>query len=95
MFKGMASRVPAVVSDTLDYVGEIASAEAGFVGKHDSKSFSGAILKLIPILVCGRSRENGVQLAEGYTSDQTRIDLNGVIGKSSPAYSSAWPHGTA
>ena len=80
MFEAMASGVPVVVSDTLDYSGEVAAMDAGFVVDRNPKSFSGAILKLIedPALRAAKGT-NGVQLAAAYSWDRTGIDLDRAI----------------
>lgn len=47
IFEAMASRVPVVVSDTLNYAAEIADCGAGFSVARDPEDFSEAILRLL------------------------------------------------
>jgi glycosyltransferase involved in cell wall biosynthesis len=47
MFEAMASRIPVVVSDVLDYASEVKQKEAGLVVRREPKEFAGAILRLL------------------------------------------------
>lgn len=68
MFEAMASRVPVVVSDTLNYAEEIRRYEAGLVVRREPQEFAAAILKLLndPGLR-QRMGENGLRLAQMYS----------------------------
>ena len=68
MFEAMASRLPVVVSDTLDYADEIRRRQAGFVVRRDPQAFASAILKLLRDAdLRKRMGENGLRLAQGYS----------------------------
>jgi len=68
MFEAMASRVPVVVSDTLDYAAEVQRYEAGLVVRRDSQEFATAIVKLLGDADLGqRMGRNGLQLARAYS----------------------------
>jgi glycosyltransferase involved in cell wall biosynthesis len=68
MFEAMASRIPVVVSDTLNYAEEVRRHEAGLVVRRDPQEFAAAILKLLsdPGLR-QRMGENGLRLAQMYS----------------------------
>ena len=55
MFEAMASRVPVVVSDTLDYAAEVQRYEAGVVVRRDPQEFANAIVKLLRIRIYGNA----------------------------------------
>lgn len=68
MFEAMASRVPVVVSDTLDYAGEIRQYQAGLVVHRDSQKFADAIQELLMDSdLRKRMGENGFRLAQAYS----------------------------
>jgi len=68
VFEAMASRVPVVVSDTLNYAEEIRCYEAGLVVRREPQEFAAAILKLLsgPGLR-RRMGQNGLRLAQVYS----------------------------
>jgi glycosyltransferase involved in cell wall biosynthesis len=72
VFEAMASGIPVVVSNTLDYAGEIASAEAGFAVEREPERFAAKILELLekPELR-RRMGENGGLLAKRYSLEET------------------------
>ena len=80
MFEAMASRVPVVVSDTLDFGTEVAAADAGFAVERNPGMFAEAILKLIdnPELRAIQG-SNGYGLATLYSCQQTGVDLDRVV----------------
>jgi glycosyltransferase involved in cell wall biosynthesis len=68
MFEAMASRIPVVVSDTLDYADEVKRYEAGLVVRRDSQEFATAIVKLLGDAdLRQRMGRNGLQLAQAYS----------------------------
>lgn len=68
VFEAMASRIPVVVSDTLNYADEIRRYEAGFVVRRDPQEIAAAILDLLgdPGLR-QRMGENGLRLVQAYS----------------------------
>ncbi len=74
VFEAMASRVPVVVSDTLNYAEEIARSGAGVAAQRDPESFAAAILRLLedPALR-HQMGANGLQLARRYDWAETGI----------------------
>lgn len=68
VFEAMASRVPVVVSDTLNYAEEIRCYEAGLVVRREPQEFAAAILKLLsdPGLR-RRMGQNGLRMAQVYS----------------------------
>jgi len=68
VFEAMASRVPVVVSDTLNYAEEIRCYEAGLVVRREPQEFAAAILKLLsdPGLR-RRMGQNGLRMAQAYS----------------------------
>lgn len=68
MFEAMASRLPVVVSDTLNYADEIRRCQAGFVVRRDPREFASATLKLLRDSdLRKRVGENGLRMAQGYS----------------------------
>lgn len=68
MFEAMASRLPVVVSDTLNYADEIRRCQAGFVVRRDPREFASATLKLLRDSdLRKRMGGNGLQMAQGYS----------------------------
>jgi len=68
MFEAMASRIPVVVSDTLDYAAEVQRYEAGLVVRRDFQEFATAIVKLLGDAdLRQRMGRNGLQLARAYS----------------------------
>jgi glycosyltransferase involved in cell wall biosynthesis len=68
MFEAMASHIPVVVSDTLNYAEEIGRCQSGVVVRRDPHEFAHAILKLLrdPALR-KRMGENGLRMAQMYS----------------------------
>lgn len=68
IFEAMASQIPVVISDTLNYAHEVECCEAGLVVRRDPQEFSGAILKLLSdAALRQRMGKNGLQLAREYS----------------------------
>jgi len=68
MFEAMASRLPVVVSDTLNYADEIRRSQAGFVVRRDPREFASATLKLLRDSdLRKRMGDNGLRMAHGYS----------------------------
>jgi glycosyltransferase involved in cell wall biosynthesis len=76
IFEATASRLPVVVSDTLDYAPEIASSGAGFTLQRDPATFAASILELLgnPELR-RRMGENGALMARRYSVAETARKL--------------------
>jgi glycosyltransferase involved in cell wall biosynthesis len=74
VFEAMASRVPVVVSDTLNYAEEIVRSGAGLAVQRDPESFAAAILRLLegPALR-QQMGANGLQFARRYDWAETGI----------------------
>ena len=72
VFEAMASGIPVVVSDTINYASEIAGSNAGYSVRRDAASVSDAILTLLDD---GSRRElmgaNGIALAKRYSQENT------------------------
>jgi glycosyltransferase involved in cell wall biosynthesis len=67
-FEAMASKIPVVISDTLNYANEIKSYQAGLVVRRDPKDFAEAILKLLKDkYLRQRLGQNGLRLAYSYS----------------------------
>jgi glycosyltransferase involved in cell wall biosynthesis len=80
VFEAMASRVPVVVSDTLDYAGEIARAKAGLAVRRNRESFAGAIVQLLDNSVLRiETGLNGIRLAKVYSVEQTGLKIERTI----------------
>jgi glycosyltransferase involved in cell wall biosynthesis len=72
VFEAMASCVPVVVSDTLNYAGEIARSGAGFSVPRKPESFADAILQLLEYPTLRQKMgANGIQLARRYSWVET------------------------
>lgn len=68
IFEAMASRIPVVVSDTLDYASELERYQAGFIVQRDPQEFAAAILKLLgDSSLRERMGQNGLRLAQTYS----------------------------
>jgi glycosyltransferase involved in cell wall biosynthesis len=80
IFEAMASGVPVVVSDTLDYAGEIARAGAGLSVPREPDCFSKAICRLLddPVLRAEMGG-HGKTLAQAYSLERTGADLERTI----------------
>ncbi len=80
IFEAMASRVPVVVSDTLNFAGEIAACEAGFSVPRIPEELASAIVRLIDQPKLRREMgENGLLLAQKYSWEQNGIKLERTI----------------
>lgn len=80
VFEAMASRVPVVVSDTLNYAEEIARSGAGVAAQRDPESFAAAILRLLEDPALRQQMgANGLQLARRYDSAETGIRIERVF----------------
>jgi glycosyltransferase involved in cell wall biosynthesis len=68
MFEAMASRIPVVVSDSLNYAEEIRRFQSGIVVRRDAHGFAHAILTLLrdPALR-KRMGENGLRMVQSYS----------------------------
>jgi glycosyltransferase involved in cell wall biosynthesis len=80
VFEAMASRVPVVVSDTLDYAGEIAHAGAGFATPRNRERFAETIVQLLddPVLRMETGRR-GILLAQEYSMENTGLQIERTI----------------
>jgi glycosyltransferase involved in cell wall biosynthesis len=80
IFEAMASRVPVVVSDTLNYAGEIAAAGAGLSVPRTPEDVSAAVVRLINQPELRREMgENGLRLARLYSWDKCGERLEQAI----------------
>jgi glycosyltransferase involved in cell wall biosynthesis len=80
VFEAMASHIPVVVSDTLDYSRAIAAAEAGFVIERTPEQFAASILELIAQSdLRRRMGENGARLARRYSLEETASKVERTI----------------
>jgi len=80
VFEAMASRVPVVVSDTLDYAREIAQAGAGFATPRNRKSFADAIVRFLDDPILRRETGlKGVLLAKRYSMENTGLKIERTI----------------
>ena len=80
IFEAMASRIPVVVSDTLNYSREIQTAGAGFSVPREPSQFASSILALIrdPDLR-RRMGANGVILARRYSLEETALKVERAV----------------
>jgi glycosyltransferase involved in cell wall biosynthesis len=80
IFEAMASRVPVVVSDTLDYAGEIAQAGAGLATPRHCEHFADSILQLLddPVLR-SETGSKGILLAKRYSMQNTGLKFERTI----------------
>jgi glycosyltransferase involved in cell wall biosynthesis len=80
VFEAMASRLPVVVSDTLDYAEEINRYDAGFAVRREPKSFAEGIVRLLndPDLRLEKGL-NGLQLANAYSWERTGSKIERTI----------------
>lgn len=68
IFEAMASRIPVVISDTLNYANEVEGYEAGLVVRRYPQEFAAATLKLlIDNALRQRMGQNGLQMARAYS----------------------------
>jgi len=91
IFEAMASRIPVVISDTLNYANEVEGYETGLVARRDPQEFANAIVRLLgdPDLR-RRMGEKGLQLARAYSWETCGEKIDQTIqcilqGKSLPA----------
>lgn len=76
MFEAMASRVPVVISDTLNYAAEVSRYEAGLVVPRDPQEIAVAIMRLLDDSHLRQYMgENGLRLARAYSWDVTSEKL--------------------
>ena len=91
LFEAMASRIPVVVSDTLDYAIEVQNHEAGLVVRRRPDEFADAIVKLLSDSdLRHRMGYNGLQLVRAYSWENCGEKIERAIecilqGKSLPA----------
>jgi glycosyltransferase involved in cell wall biosynthesis len=79
-FEAMASQLPVVVSDTLNYAREISGHRAGLAVPRNARSFSAATLRLLAEPETQRRMAaNGLQLARSYSWEQTGSRLERTI----------------
>jgi glycosyltransferase involved in cell wall biosynthesis len=68
MFEAMTSRIPVVVSETLNYADEIRQYQTGVVVRRDPREFADAILKLLgDSALRRRMGENGLRMVQTYS----------------------------
>jgi glycosyltransferase involved in cell wall biosynthesis len=80
VFEAMASRVPVVVSDTLNYAREINSAGAGFAVNRDPECFAIRILELLGDQALRTEKGlQGMRLADSYSWSHTGIKVERAI----------------
>lgn len=80
MFEAMASCIPVVVSDTLDYSGEVQRYEAGLVMERKPQAFASAIVRLLnDRYLRKRMGENGLQLVRAYSWENCGERIERVI----------------
>jgi glycosyltransferase involved in cell wall biosynthesis len=80
IFEAMASRLPVVVSDTLEFSGEISAAHAGFAVGRDPAEAAAAIARLLQDSELRREMgENGAHLAQRYPLENTAINVERAI----------------
>ena len=72
VFEAMASRIPVVISDTLDYANEIDSHKAGISVPRDPQAFADAIVRVLTDRdLHQKLGQNGFNLARTYSWDTT------------------------
>lgn len=70
VFEAMASRIPVVISDTLDYAKEIETHQAGISVPRDPQAFADAIVRVLTDRNLHQKLEqNGLNLARTYSCD--------------------------
>ena len=68
MFEAMASCIPVVVSNTLEYAGEVERSDAGLVVRRDAQEFASGIIKLLGNAdLRRRMGKNGLVLARQFS----------------------------
>jgi glycosyltransferase involved in cell wall biosynthesis len=74
VFEAMASRIPVVVSDTLNYAEEISRCGAGLSVPREPEEFATAIIRLLDSPALREDMgANGLQLARRYSREETGI----------------------
>ncbi|MDP2815184.1 MAG: glycosyltransferase [Rectinemataceae bacterium] len=72
VFEAMASRIPVVISDTLDYAKEVDSHQAGISVPRDPQAFADAIVRVLTDKDLNQKLgQNGFNLARTYSWDTT------------------------
>ncbi len=80
IFEAMASRVPVVISDTLNYAEEIRDGGAGFAVRRDPEDFAAAMLQLLGNPSLRRQMgENGVRLARSYSWEANGLAVERTV----------------
>ena len=80
IFEAMASRLPVVVSNTLNYAEEISRAGAGLAVPRTPERFAAAIVRLLDHSALRRKMgDRGVHLARKYSWDQCGLELERAI----------------
>jgi len=80
VFEAMASRVPVVVSNSLNYANEIATCEAGFSVERSPEALAQAIGSLLENReLCGKMGANGVQMARRYSWEEAGAKIERVV----------------
>jgi glycosyltransferase involved in cell wall biosynthesis len=80
IFEAMASRLPVVVSDTLEFSGDIAAAHAGFTVKREPAEAAAAIVQLLENPELRREMgKNGAWLAQRYPLENTAVNVERAI----------------
>jgi glycosyltransferase involved in cell wall biosynthesis len=80
VFEAMASRIPVVVSNTLNYAEEIQQSGAGFSVPRNADLFADAVVRLLddPEL-CREMGAKGVQMSYRFSSDETGANVERVL----------------
>lgn len=72
IFEAMASRVPVVVSDTLEFSEHIANAQAGLVVQREPNKMAAAMIRLLESPDLRQQMgQNGARLAQSFTLEET------------------------
>jgi glycosyltransferase involved in cell wall biosynthesis len=80
VFEAMASRIPVVISDTLDYAKDIDSHQAGISVPRDPQAFANAIVRILSDRNLRQELgQNGFNLARTYSWDPTGERLEHTI----------------
>jgi glycosyltransferase involved in cell wall biosynthesis len=80
VFEAMSSRIPVVVSDTLNYAEEIAASGAGFAVHRQAGQLAGAILRLVDNPALRQQMGlNGLEMANRYSWEKTGAKVERVI----------------
>jgi glycosyltransferase involved in cell wall biosynthesis len=80
IFEAMASRLPVVVSDTLEFSSEISAVHAGFAVKREPAEAAAAIVDVLQNPELQREMgKNGARLAQRYPLENTAINVERAI----------------